>query len=877
MGAIEDILLWSATKLAPWRQDALRRLANSPVLTANDHQEILNLIKHKVGFTFTAAPPAPVALNKTHLTGAGSGQPLQLKSIRKVTNVNRLVPSANLTFEPAGLTVAYGKNGSGKSGFVRIFRTACRTRIENAAKLKVLADVYGSSGGPQTAEIVIDLGAGDVPITWTAGAVAQEDLLQVAVFDTSAAQLYVDSGNHIQFLPFGLALPHKLNELCLILKEHLDAERKPVTDQINILTVAFAQARDTSAQAFNSTVGAKTTDEQIAKATVFSADDEKRLSELSTLLAASIASAADITALAAWIKTLIAECEGFEGALMDAKLNHYRSTHKSALEARKAAGFQAAELFASDPLPGIGGETWRRLWLAAREYSISDAYPDAEYPVLVEAAQPASCVLCQQPLLEEASERMTRFETFVTGALAAEANSAELVVEETFTNLPQLTVMAAKDWATRLDQLRKRNDHVATTVALFKSAVEQRREVAVTILTGKQETFGSQSLLASPVASLTELRAALLKEAEALAQSGEFEQRQKIVAEQNELLDRKVLSAAKDRLIKRRNLLQDDGRFAAALTEVNTKGITQKANELIDLHLTKVVSDRFDEERGYLDITHLKIGLARKSGQTKASFQTSTGTALAKLTSEILSEGEQRALALAAFFTEVTVTEGSGPIVIDDPVSSLDRDRGLKVAARIAEEAKSRQVIVFTHDLIFFNDLCREADDRGIKTATIGLFSDGANAGKVDPAGVAWRGLSVSKRLGPIKNDFSSVRKQHSVSPADYEFAVKNLYGRLRDTYERLVEEFIFCDVVRRGVDRIETQKLRFVHLPDALAIRFHEGMSRVNTYSHDNPASATVSVPTPDEFDTDIKFIEDLIEDLKADRVPARGVGGGR
>ncbi|MFW8642435.1 hypothetical protein ACOJBO_04370 [Rhizobium beringeri] len=103
MGAIEDILLWSATKLAPWRQDALRRLANSPVLTANDHQEILNLIKHKVGFTFTAAPPAPVALNKTHLTGAGSGQPLQLKSIRKVTNVNRLVPSANLTFEPAGL------------------------------------------------------------------------------------------------------------------------------------------------------------------------------------------------------------------------------------------------------------------------------------------------------------------------------------------------------------------------------------------------------------------------------------------------------------------------------------------------------------------------------------------------------------------------------------------------------------------------------------------------------------------------------------------------------------------------------------------------------------------------------------------------------
>ena len=71
-----------------------------------------------------------------------------------------------------------------------------------------LADVYGSSGGPQEAEIIVDLGSGDVVVPWTAGAPASETLLQVAVFDSSAAQLYVDGGNQIQFLPFGLALPH---------------------------------------------------------------------------------------------------------------------------------------------------------------------------------------------------------------------------------------------------------------------------------------------------------------------------------------------------------------------------------------------------------------------------------------------------------------------------------------------------------------------------------------------------------------------------------------------------------------------------------------------------------------------------------------------
>lgn len=88
--------------------------------------------------------------------------------------------------------------------------------------------------------------------------------------------------------------------------------------------------------------------------------------------------------------------------------------------------------------------------------------------------------------------------------------------------------------------------------------------------------------------------------------------------------------------------------------------------------------------------------------------------------------------------------------------------------------------------------------------------------------------------------------------------------------YERLVEEHIFCDVVRRGVDRIETQRLRMVHLSETLAIRFHEGMTRTNAYSHDNPASATVAVPTPDEFDVDVTFIETLIADLKTDSLAA-------
>lgn len=106
----------------------------------------------------------------------------------------------------------------------------------------------------------------------------------------------------------------------------------------------------------------------------------------------------------------------------------------------------------------------------------------------------------------------------------------------------------------------------------------------------------------------------------------------------------------------------------------------------------------------------------------------------------MLSEGEQRARALAHFLTEVPLTDGSRPIIIDDPVFSLDRDRGAKVAERLAEEAKSRQVVVFTNDIIFFNELSRAAEDMGIEPVTVSLFSDSNAAGKIDRAGMVWKG-----------------------------------------------------------------------------------------------------------------------------------------
>src|SRR3546814_15244299 len=76
-----------------------------------------------------------------------------------------------------------------------------------------------------------------------------------------------------------------------------------------------------------------------------------------------------------------------------------------------------------------------------------------------------------------------------------------------------------------------------------------------------------------------------------------------------------------------------DAAYVKALALVATTGITKRANELLDAHLTSAVVAQFDEERARFEIKHLKIGLARKSGQTNAEFEVNPQTTLTKITS----------------------------------------------------------------------------------------------------------------------------------------------------------------------------------------------------------------------------------------------------
>ncbi len=117
-----DLLTWS-NDCSAWQRDALRRLCTQEKLELPDHAALLEICKG----TAEARP-----LTAAHIRdGGASGADVSLSALYGLEHVNALAIGERLTFNKAGLTVIYGDNGAGKSGYARVLKQACRARSPN--------------------------------------------------------------------------------------------------------------------------------------------------------------------------------------------------------------------------------------------------------------------------------------------------------------------------------------------------------------------------------------------------------------------------------------------------------------------------------------------------------------------------------------------------------------------------------------------------------------------------------------------------------------------------------------------------------------------------------------------------------------------------
>jgi hypothetical protein len=327
-----------------------------------------------------------------------------------------------------------------------------------------------------------------------------------------------------------------------------------------------------------------------------------------------------------------------------------------------------------------------------------------------------------------------------------------------------------------------------------------------------------------------------------------------------------------------------DHAFGEAIRSCSTVAVTRKTTELYDAHVTEELRAAFAKELEVLGIRNQPVTL-EMSGQKGSRVQqlklgTTSKFAKAKL-SAILSEGEQRVVALALFLAEIGIEPGRSGLIFDDPVSSLDHLRRERIARRLVLEAKTRQVIVFTHDLAFASALTDFADDQGVG------FVHRHLAATPKRKGLCFDDLPFEGKK--LKNRVTDLRvlaaQAKTVLETDgnfegYNDLVRNGYRRLRDTWEQLVEDVLLQSTVRRYRVSVETTRLKSVSVDDTDASAVYNGMTRCSKFTHEGGAEAPPALPEPAEFAGDVeelaiyaKKVEDRARETEARR-KAAGLG---
>lgn len=853
--ALADILNWSAD-CPSWQRDAMRRVAAQGAVEAVELDELVAISKGE---------GAAVPMEAVHLRDPDRNQgEVYVRQVHGVRHVNALAADQRLTLHRVGLTIIYGDNGSGKSGYARILKRACRARISGRGE-EIIPDIYEAQPGTPSATIEYAISGQNRSCAWQLGQPADTALSAVSVFDSRTANIHVDETNDLAYTPFPLKLLGALAHLCKSVKDKLAFEinqlqaqtpqsmKAPTCNPASNVGQLLARLATTTSPAVVETLATLTQPEQ------------DRLAQLAADLSGDPSRAArQLGALKTKLEGHIARLEGLFAAISNDGATKLRRLAAESEAARRAAEAASGALFAGEPLPQIGSEVWQSLWESARAFSVAIAYPERDFPV---TDADSVCVLCQQELSPKAADRLTRFETFVQDDSQQRSDTARAAYDDAIAAFRQsglkLTELSAIG-ATIRDDLRQ--DALATDVrrtglqALWRHRQINRRHANAAEFIYAAVVSLPRQALADQVADIEARGAALAAEADSPARAA-------LIAERTELTDRQWLNGIKADVLAQIERLKQIKALETAQKDTATNRITTKSTEIAQALVTDALRAQFAREVASFEIAGLAVELRQQNSvQGVPRFKVALTRNPTVSVGQVLSEGEHRCVALAAFMAELATTENKSGIVFDDPVSSLDHMHRQAVAKRLIAEAASRQVIVFTHDLAFLFEMNRAADEvqprPQVAISSVSRGSDKAGFCRSEPPFKARRVTDITTSL---TNQLANERYHFDQGDQDkWRDTVKSIAGSLRDAWEIAVEEAV-GHVIRRLSNEVKTPglvKLTAITVADCESMR--DGFGRCSELLHSTAPALNRPLPRPEDLTGEISSLAQWAQNLR-------------
>jgi len=792
MSIYQDILNWSQGGRQAFVQDALRRLVTSTALTQNDIDELVQLVKKECGDNTISLNPIPLDITHIPTTNTTGGNYPKLISLNNPINICALHSQGSLQFPNTGLTVVYGGNGSGKSSYSRILKKLCWSRNPSVTLKK---NVFTPSSNQQKVDFVIENNGSNVSFSWTENSPSNPILNSIFVFDNDCGDIYINNENPTEYKPVGIDVLEKLVSTFASISQVFNLSiasyntQKPVLPQ-NLLQTNVAQWYNTIENLQRTFV-----DSQIQ----FSQKEAVRKQELINLTTAQNPqqNIINLTNQRTRINSFLYQFTQIETLFNEQTLNELRENRITFENVNQAYQIATAELQNVNTLEGFGSSPWRTLWEAAKNYANSSNLSDGQnFPSLVSLEK---CVLCQQELSEEAQQRLTTFNQFVLNDISAQLSSINSIIQGKLYIYNSL-VIPLIDSLAELEQLipnfRDTYIHYAHSINTFRNSI-------ITFSQNGGELNISLQVLTPSITSVITRIDTEIEQNNQLVQN-----RNTLVAELNELIAKEFLFNNKTTVLQYFDEYKYKSWIRNCQSQLNTTGISRKIGELME---NQAVSLQHQEFISHLNFFNRDLASKVLISKTRTSqgntFQKCGLSGISDSINSILSEGEQKLIALSNFLAECTIDNRQNTIVFDDPVTSLDMDYRDKIADKIVHLSQNRQIIVFTHELSFLRLLIdTHKAVTTVDCTVIGIDKYNGISGIVTDE-IPYLAKNVQERVDSIRRILTEHDALAITDAHGRETKLDSARKRFRMLLERSVEEVLSNKTYERFSKNIHLKK----------------------------------------------------------------------
>ncbi|MCK4809864.1 MAG: hypothetical protein KAS99_02880 [Candidatus Omnitrophica bacterium] len=778
-------------------------------------------------------------------------QKIILKSLSEIEKVNALVQGQEILFHP-GLTIIYGHNATGKSGYVRILKRASKSRTSE----DIWGNVHtGKEKNIGKAKFIVNIDGTEKEILWN-GESEVSPLVLIDVFDNKCVKVFLTDELAFGFRPYGFELfpiiSIAINQMKELLQQDIIQRKKEIDFSIhfNEGTPIFKMIKELSAA---TKIGALETSAQITDKDL--AELKTKVTEKNNLLTANIS---DKIKLITSEKTMLEKLKNILTAINDqlsnVKLQEHIGLIKKYLVAKKKVEDKQTTDLTEFKIPLQGTKEWNDFIRSAEEYikklPDSDKYPSAN----------RECIYCRQKLTETAVLLIKRYRSLLEsqeeGILRGYENEADRLIRAL--NNKSFSLNNIPDLENILDGAE---NNLHSQVKSYCDKAENLRNALIDALTKKVETknpFQINNIFADKITNLMTKKEGSINE----LRKGEAERNTKISVldrEIKELTDRKTLSEKKKQIVE----YLDDLKWVKAAEGLyrltTTKPVTDLSKKVWENVVTDEFRHAFDEERKQLKAPSIEFVFPGEQGVQKRC----KSLAGMKNIDDFLSEGEQKAIALADFLAELGLKQINAPVVFDDPVTSFDHLRRKTIAERLFEESNRRQVIIFTHDILFLSYLfecCKDNEGavfiHWVEQSRDGLF------GKVNLNDCPL----LDKYAMRIKKVEESIQKTKSLTGSVKEEEIMKGFSYLRGAYESFVIEKIFKKTIQRWNERIQMHQLKNIVYDNQLMAKVQDKFEELSRYIEAHTHSDSIRQDAPDEnrLVQELEHLKKIEQELK-------------